>query len=403
MKNAALYQKHILVIDDEPVWANRFKSILNGQGYKFVDVQYGVTRFADIMADYDLAVVDIKMPRYDGFQVKNYLKTRVEGIKIVLTSQYETFGLELLDKAKGADAWIEKKELDDNEISFIVLIEELLENDPSSREYAWSGSGFNISGFNIIVDKRNMAGINTIDQIGLRKRIDEARNEIENSSIDRRRDALIEFHHLILELCRQDKDKEKITNHMAEISDALHVGNDNIKIERFRMLEATLRKMGVLVSDYKLDSSNKPTKVFVVHGHDEALKEKTSRFIEKLGITAIVLNEQPDAGQSIIEKFEYFSGVQFAIVLLTPDDIGGKKGDAESDRPRARQNVVFELGYLMGRLGRNRVCALHCGDVEMPSDLHGVLFTEVDEAGAWKFKIAQELRNAGFSANLNML
>jgi hypothetical protein len=110
------------------------------------------------------------------------------------------------------------------------------------------------------------------------------------------------------------------------------------------------------------------TKIFIVHGHDELAKESVARFIEKIGLEAIVLHEQPNAGRTIIEKFEDYSNVGFAVVLLTPDDIGSPKDKRNESQPRSRQNVILELGYFMGRLGRGRVCALYKEGVEIPSD-----------------------------------
>jgi predicted nucleotide-binding protein len=148
-------------------------------------------------------------------------------------------------------------------------------------------------------------------------------------------------------------------------------------------------------------------RVFVVHGHDEAAKEGVARFLEKIGLEATILHEQPNRGATIIEKFERSSGgVSFAVVLLTPDDVGGEapKGlSVEKMRPRARQNVVLELGYFVGRLGRARVCALHKGNVELPSDFNGVVYIELDSAGAWKTKLAQELVEAKLTIDVGGL
>lgn len=145
-------------------------------------------------------------------------------------------------------------------------------------------------------------------------------------------------------------------------------------------------------------------KVFVVHGRDNEAKESTARFLEKLGLQPIILHEQPSAGRTIIEKFETYSGdVAFAVVLLTPDDVGATADNPSSLRKRARQNVIMELGYFMGRLGRTRVCALHKGGVELPSNYQGILYIEMDQAGAWKAKLAQEFVQAKVSIDLTGL
>ncbi len=93
--------------------------------------------------------------------------------------------------------------------------------------------------------------------------------------------------------------------------------------------------------------------------------------------------------------------VYFAVVLLTPDDIGYPIGKSEASKSRARQNVVFELGYFISRLGRHRVCALHKGEIEIPSDYHGVIYVPLDEGGAWKFSLARDMKSAGIDIDLN--
>jgi predicted nucleotide-binding protein len=142
-------------------------------------------------------------------------------------------------------------------------------------------------------------------------------------------------------------------------------------------------------------------KVFVVHGHDEAAKEAVARQIEKLGLKAIILHEQPNAGRTVIEKFELYSNVSFAVVLLTPDDVGAPRDKSTELKARARQNVIYELGYFIGKLGRQRVCALHKEGIELPSDIYGVLYVSMDTAGAWRLALARELRQAGFPVDLN--
>jgi predicted nucleotide-binding protein len=158
---------------------------------------------------------------------------------------------------------------------------------------------------------------------------------------------------------------------------------------------------------------NKPRdrKVFVVHGHDEKLKTQVARFLERLELEPIILHEQADRGLTIIEKFEKHSDVTFAVVLLTPDDEGRKKNtnpfptllDDSELRSRARQNVIFEFGYFIGKLGRSNVCGLYCEGVELPSDYSGVLYTKVDADGAWQFNLCKELKAAGFAVDANRL
>lgn len=140
-------------------------------------------------------------------------------------------------------------------------------------------------------------------------------------------------------------------------------------------------------------------KVFVVHGQDTGAREAVARFLERTGFEPIVLHEQANQGRTIIEKFEEHSAVGFAVILLTPDDMGGIAGGAM--QPRARQNVILELGYFIGRLGRDKVCALKSGDIEFPSDIFGVVWTAFDAGGGWKASLAKELQAAGFEIDWN--
>lgn len=139
--------------------------------------------------------------------------------------------------------------------------------------------------------------------------------------------------------------------------------------------------------------------VFIVHGHDDALKQSVARLIEKQNIKAIILHEQPNQGATIIEKFEKNSYVGAAICLFTADDTGkAKEEDVEEDR--ARQNVVFEAGFFMGSLGRDRVIILADKSVELPSDLKGVVYTS---SSSWQLDVLRELRAMGFSIDYNKL
>lgn len=144
------------------------------------------------------------------------------------------------------------------------------------------------------------------------------------------------------------------------------------------------------------------TKVFIVHGRDELAKTETARFIEKLGFSAIILHELASSGKTIIEKIEAHTNVGFAIILYTPCDTGGLAGE-KTQKSRARQNVVFEHGYLIGKLGRHNVCALVKGDVDTPNDISGVVYVPLDSHNAWHLSVAKELRNAGYSFDMNKI
>jgi predicted nucleotide-binding protein len=146
-----------------------------------------------------------------------------------------------------------------------------------------------------------------------------------------------------------------------------------------------------------------PRKVFLVHGHDEAALHAVARFLEQLELEAIVLREQPDQGRTIIEKFEDCANqVGFAVVLMTPDDIAAS-ASAPASATRARQNVIFELGYFAGKLGRGRACLLRKGNVEIPSDLYGVIYTDFDDADGWKLKLVREFKAAKLDFDANRM
>jgi predicted nucleotide-binding protein len=145
-------------------------------------------------------------------------------------------------------------------------------------------------------------------------------------------------------------------------------------------------------------------KIFIVHGHDEAAKHKIARFISDLDLSAIILDEQPSRGQTIIDKFEeHANEAGFAIVLLTADDVGAPKNKKDEPKPRARQNVIMELGYFLCGLGRDRVRILYEEGVELPSDIHGIIYVQMDERGAWKLELAQEMASIGMTVDMNKL
>ena len=134
-------------------------------------------------------------------------------------------------------------------------------------------------------------------------------------------------------------------------------------------------------------------RIFLAHGRDHDARGKVTTFLEKMGMDVVILDEQHSGGKTVIEKFEDNSDVNFAIVLLTGDDVGGIQGG--DMRPRARQNVIFELGFFMGRLRRDRVCAIGSGVVELPSDIGGMVWVALDSP-RWKRELATELEKAGY-------
>jgi predicted nucleotide-binding protein len=152
-------------------------------------------------------------------------------------------------------------------------------------------------------------------------------------------------------------------------------------------------------------SSNK---VFVVHGHNHPLKNELAHSLQNAGVDVTILHEQPNKGMTIIEKFAaHAQDAGYAVVLLTADDIGAAKPEGPLLRPmlkdRARQNVVFELGFFIGLLGRERVCALYEPGVEWPSDLNGIAYVEYDPTGRWINQIAKEINAAGIKLDFSKL
>jgi len=143
------------------------------------------------------------------------------------------------------------------------------------------------------------------------------------------------------------------------------------------------------------------TGVFIVHGSNDAAKETVARFLERLNLDVTILHELPDKGRTVIEKFEANASVGYAVVLLTADDVGATRTSPTDLQPRARQNVLLELGYFLGTLGRTHVCALREEGVEIPSDRSGVLYVPFDPAGAWKLRLATEIKAAGIEVDLN--
>lgn len=176
-----------------------------------------------------------------------------------------------------------------------------------------------------------------------------------------------------------------------------------------------VKQLGILVEDIynntkdyaaifskKSDIENRKSpivgikKVFIVHGRDEAVKQTVARFIDSLGLKAVILSEQANEGNTIIEKLEANLDCGFAIVLYTPCDKGKLSGEQKLNN-RARQNVLFEHGLVVGRIGRSRVMALVKGDVEVPSDISGIVFEQYDDYNGWQQKIVRELKKAGYA------
>lgn len=152
-----------------------------------------------------------------------------------------------------------------------------------------------------------------------------------------------------------------------------------------------------------IPKKNYGNKVFIVHGHDDAVKQTVARTLEKLGLEAVILHEQSNSGKTIIEKLENNTNeIGFAVILLTADDEGKALGETNLNK-RARQNVVFEMGLFMGILGRERVMLLLEDGVEKPGDLDGVVYTSIDKNDGWKYALCDELKSVGYQVSKDKL
>jgi predicted nucleotide-binding protein len=181
--------------------------------------------------------------------------------------------------------------------------------------------------------------------------------------------------------------------------------------EKVRRLRSLRERLGLFTQVPTLAAPNKPTKpvptgqaIFLVHGHDNGAKHGVARFVQHVtGIPPIILAEQPNRGQTIIEKIERHAwNVSFAIVLLTADDEGGLKG-AHDLKPRARQNVVLELGWFIGAIKRENVAILCEPGIELPSDTLGLVYIPLTSDDGWKWQLAKELHSSGLSVDPSKL
>ena len=203
--------------------------------------------------------------------------------------------------------------------------------------------------------------------------------------------------------------------HNQPVANAQEVKDLFEEFERYRFRPETLEQiLGILkaivtlncsanfdVTDNAFDKSSR--KVFVVHGHNEEYIEKVARLLEKLDCQPIILKEQPNSGKTIIEKFKDLAKVAFAVVPYTACDRGGINDDKAELKPRARQNVIFEHGYLFSQLGQERVCALVENGVEIPSDQSGIIYVPIDGSDAWKYQLAREMKSVGIEVDLNKI
>lgn len=140
------------------------------------------------------------------------------------------------------------------------------------------------------------------------------------------------------------------------------------------------------------DTSNRsPNRVFVVHGQNEHARQRVTSFLKSVGLQGVVLHDQPNMGRHLLTKFiDEADLVTFAIVVMTDDDVGSMK-ESSSLAPRARQNVILELGYFLSHLGQPRVCALITPGLETPSDFDGIVYIKMDDGNNWQTELKREL------------
>ena len=256
-----------------------------------------------------------------------------------------------------------------------------------------------------------MKRIKLIDELVSMANDLELRNEIQLDALKRRAEMIIRI--IFDDKTKYLKDLKDISFHpmYAPSTEQEKINTWQRAKSRIMNLFSTIKEELMIFNDIKNTETQKDDnlsndKIFIVHGKDEEMKQTTARVIEKLNLEPIILHEKPNEGKTIIEKFTDYSKVGFAIVLLSPDDIVLNNGDDINSRTyRARQNVIFELGYFIGKIGRNRVIALYkdSENFEMPSDYSGVLFVPYDMSGKWKFDICKELKSCGYEIDANLI
>lgn len=180
-------------------------------------------------------------------------------------------------------------------------------------------------------------------------------------------------------------------------------------IERVDLMKCDVHEDKALTVEPKKLSQD----IFIVHGHNEEMKQTVARVVGQLGLKPIILHEQPNGGKTIIEKFESNAeSINFAIILLSADDLAASVRDLNKVKDeelrqqmekRARQNVVFEMGYFAGKLGRANVFFLLQDGVSKPGDLDGIVYTAYDAAHAWRFELVKELKNAGYKVSADQI
>jgi predicted nucleotide-binding protein len=219
-----------------------------------------------------------------------------------------------------------------------------------------------------------------------------------------------------IELLEQsfDAPENKYKNEYENTASSFFIGTDIVKEQKediqrqITVLESFIERLSLIPATIEIKNENKieqkfTNKIFIVHGHNELIKQIVARTLSQLKLDPIILHEKPEEGKTIVEKFEKNSSdVNFAIILLTADDEGKAKRETEY-KSRARQNVVFEMGYFIGKLGREKVFLLLDNGVDKPGDLDGIVYVPIDAADTWKLKLVRELKVAGYNVSADDL
>jgi len=188
---------------------------------------------------------------------------------------------------------------------------------------------------------------------------------------------------------RRKETYKYLSNGDADYSDDLNITPEEYFEKTFNIINS-------------LEEEKYTKKIFIVHGRDAHFKDTLVDILKKMDFEPVVLQDEPSKSLTIIEKLERDTDqIGFGFVLYTPDD----KGHLISDNPRnrARQNVIFEHGLLIGLLGRKRTCAIVNGDIEVPSDIKGMLYENITDIRKESLKIAKVLKEAGYKVDLSRL
>ena len=298
----------------------------------------------------------------------------------------------LLDEAKSAGTALVHEEVHPKPGATILIAD----NDPdflSTRREFLERAGYTVITASNPRETRQKLGIGNVDLAILDIRLENDDDERDTSGLILARSVGRSIPKIILtNFPTFDYVREALRPQL----DGLPVAVDFLmKAEGAMALLSTVKDVLKTVAAQKGTRQPQP-KVFIAHGHDSVVREIISDFLRETGIKPIILFEEADRGETIIEKLERCcQEADFAIVLFTPDDFGYPKENPQNLKPRARQNVVFELGYMAARLGRRRVRVLYQHDVEIPTNFMGVLYIEMDAAGKWKNYLERELKDAG--------